>query len=269
MALYGALIGDYYGSYWEFLPKKPESYDDALSIRKKQHFYTDDTFMTLAIANAFMQKGDLSENAVKQMRNIGNAHWGSYGGSFARWLRLDNPQPYYSWGNGGSMRVSSAGLIAESVDEAIKNADAVTKVTHDHPYGLYFAEVTAALVYLAKTTDDKHVFAEYLTKEHKSLWRYVNNMSLGQLHKEYTFNETSQDTVPQAIYCFLSSQSFEDCLARCLYIGGDSDTLAAIACSIAAPFYGDGEVRKFVSRLPKLPKDLKRIMKVFTKNHLC
>jgi len=275
LALYGALIGDYYGSYWEFLFDKPKSKEDALRLRPKGHFYTDDTFMTLAVAKAVHSSGNahdnLSEKAIECMREIGNRHWGSYGGSFAKWLRDPHPHPYYSWGNGASMRVSAAGLDAKSQFQASSLSYLVTSVTHDHPWGIYYADVVANLIFIAKGVEDgsKKAMISYLKKEHGALFHRIEGFDLERLHDSYAFNETSHDTVPQAIWCFLSSESFEDCLARSLYIGGDSDTLAAIACSIAAPFYGDAQVRPFVSKLPALPADLKKILKVFSKKHLC
>jgi len=50
--------------------------------------------------------------------------------------------------------------------------------------------------------------------------------------------ETTAGTVPQAIFTFLVSDSFEDSIRKAIYIGGDSDTLAAINGSIAEAFYG-------------------------------
>ena len=270
LSIYGATIGDYYGSYWEFLTNKPDNSKDALKIRVGRHWYTDDTFMTCAIAKALMVDGDLAENAVKEMRRIGNGYPSSYGGSFSAWLRSMNPQPYDSWGNGASMRVSPAPLKAKTEGEAVLFCNEVTKVTHNHPYAIYWAEMVSRIIFKAKECNDMLYMAEYVMKmDNTGMVLKLMEQGLGYLIDNYQFTESSQDTVPQAIYCFLSSSSFADCLARALRIGGDSDTLAAIACSMAAPFYGDEQVFPFLKKLPRLPKELDDILKVFSATYLC
>ena len=54
----------------------------------------------------------------------------------------------------------------------------------------------------------------------------------------YQFNETCQDTVPQALEAFFESENFEDALRIAISVGGDSDTLAAITCAVAEAYYG-------------------------------
>lgn len=270
LAIYGASIGDYYGSYWEFLTDKPKSLKDALTLRQGKHKYTDDTLMTCAIAKAMMDEGDLSANAVKEMRFIGKKYPSSYGGSFGVWLNSKNPAPYYSWGNGAAMRVSPAPLAARTMQEALVRCERVTTVTHDHPYAVFWASVVSALIFKAKNTNEmSDMIYEALTWDRDLFDKFPLHSGLRTLHRDYAFTESSQGTVPQAIYCFLSSSSFEDCLARSLYVGGDSDTLAAIACSIAAPFYGDEQVEPFLGTLPKLPNELDNILKVFSETYLC
>lgn len=280
-AIYGALIGDYYGSYWEFKIEKPKDLADALRLRPQTkyggHYYTDDTFMTVAIAKAVLDccKRDclssesLAESAIKYMREVGKSHPSSYGGSFGAWLRSEDTEPYYSFGNGAAMRVSPIGLSARTPKMCFYYAQAVTEVTHNHPYGIEGGVCVALLVYMAKNGYSKSQMKAFLKNEHPNYWKRIKRgMTLRSLHRDYQFNETCQDTVPQAIYCFLTSKSFSDCLARSLYIGGDSDTLAAISCSIAAPFYGDEQVKPFVMALPEPPEDLHRIIKVFSYKYL-
>lgn len=268
-SIYGAMIGDYYGSYWEFLTEKPKSLKDALKLRS-HHFYTDDTFMTCAIAKATLtNEGYFFHRVEKCMREIGNSHWGSYGGSFAAWLSSKCPLPYNSLGNGAAMRVSPCGLAAKTLDKAYSLAYDATAVTHDHPYGLLYGTLTAELVYVARRANDKAEVEAFLKQRYPDVYAYVKSMDLKTLHREYAFNELSQTTVPQAIFCVLDSDSFADCLAKSLYIGGDSDTLSAISCSIAAPLYGDEQVKPFLKEMPKLPDDLADIVDMFQKEYLC
>lgn len=264
LAIYGAAIGDVWGSRWEFDAHKPESLEKSLELRDGSS-WTDDTVMTAALADAVIQwdatepKGGrdlsrLSDLAIREMRGYGRRYPTSYGCSFALWLASKDPKPYDSLGNGAAMRVSPAGLFASSLEEAIRIADALTRVTHNHPEGMDCARAVAALVFLAKEGKTKKEMREHLKESHKEIFEKVSEMNLEDLRRTYAFNETSMGTIPQAIWCFLSSKSFKDCLARSLYVGGDSDTLAAIACSIAAPFYGDSQAhpfaRKAMSALP-------------------
>ena len=185
------------------------------------------------------------------------------------WLHSKNPLPYNSLGNGAAMRVSPCGLAAKSLDEAYIKAYDATATTHDHPYGLLYGTLTAELVFMAKGAKDKAELEAFIQKRYPDVCAYVKSMDLETLHREYAFNELSQTTVPQAIFCVLDSESFSDCLAKSLYIGGDSDTLAAISCSIAAPLYGDEQVKPFLKNLPALPSDLARIVDMFQREYLC
>lgn len=273
LSIYGALIGDYYGSYWEFLPNKPKTLDDALNLRE-HCFYTDDTMMTIAIAKSILSSKrncrNLSDNAIYWMRKIGTECHASYGGSFMAWLHSDIPHPYYSWGNGASMRVSPAPLSSKTMKEALLKCRLVTEVTHDHPFALEWATIVSCIIFLAKEGRDKNYIMKYLFKFAKREFNIIfsEEMDINYLHENYVFTESSQDTVPQAIHCFFASDSFADCLAKSLYVGGDSDTLSAIACSMASVYYGDKQVSEFVKKLPALPKELQKIVNVFQRRYL-
>lgn len=148
----GAIIGDIAGSRFEWHNIKTKEFE---LLMRDCHF-TDDTVMSLAVCEALMScksnHSDLSEQAIACMQEIGNKYpHAGYGGSFRRWLRTKNPQPYNSWGNGSAMRVSGCGYAAESIEEAIQFSRMVTEVTHNHPEGIKGAEATAIAVYLART----------------------------------------------------------------------------------------------------------------------
>lgn len=278
LSIYGAIIGDYYGSYWEFLSTKPKSVEDGLQLRPNGcHKFTDDTFMTLAVAKALCTVGfsGLADNVIKCMKEVAYNHWSSYGGAFASWLKTPKPVPYNSWGNGAAMRISPVGLRCGNAFLCREYSNIVTGVSHNHPDAMKLAGLVAHLVYKAYHNSDnetdhcKRKLWQAIRLDDEELYKQIASMSLEDLHANYQFTEKCADTVPQALYCFLSSDSFEDCLGRCMYIGGDSDTLAAIACSIAAPYYGDEQVAEFVEKLPELSKDLKTIVDVFTERYLC
>ncbi len=152
----------------------------------------------------------------------------------------DDPKPYNSFGNGAAMRVSAAGFAATDVWEAEQIAEAVTVVTHDHEEGVKGAKATAAAVALARRGALKSEIREHITRVY-----YPLDFRIDDIRDTYTFNETCQGTVPQAIECFLESASFGDAIRTAISLGGDSDTLAAITGAIAQAYYGvPDDIRK-------------------------
>lgn len=233
--MFGAIIGDIVGSVYEFN-----------NIRRKDFllfspdcFFTDDSVMTFAVAEALrksQKKGfvGLGEMATKEMHRFGALYpHAGYGNAFKVWLKEKNPAPYNSYGNGSAMRVSSVAYFANSFDEVKKLSRAVTEVSHNHEEGIKGAEATAVAIWLARNKASKEEIKKHIEENYYSLdFDYEN------LREDYFFNETCQNTVPQAIFCFLISKDFEDCLRTCISIGGDSDTLSAISCAIAEAYYG-------------------------------
>ena len=247
----GAIIGDIVGSRFEFNNHKSKDFElfaEGCSV-------TDDSIMTLAVAKAILScDGNwerLGENAVRYMQTIGRKYPGcGFGGMFRKWVFDGNPKPYNSFGNGAAMRVSPCGFFAQSEDEAKLLALKVTEVTHNHPEGLKGAEAAAVAVFLARNGSTMNEIKECMEKDY-----YTLNFNLDGIRKSYKFNETCQETVPQAIMAFLESDSFEDAIRNAISVGGDSDTLAAITGGIAEAYYG-------------VPPDLKRKALVYLDHDL-
>jgi len=239
--LLGAIIGDIAGSRFEFNNVKTKDFDFLSHACE----FTDDSVMTLAVAKAVLEaEGDydkLSGLAVRHMREIGRQYPDcGYGGMFYRWMFIDDMGPYNSFGNGAAMRVSPCGFAAGSLDEAKILSRKVTEVTHNHPEGIKGAEATAVCIYLAREGKSIPEIRDHINERY-----YPMNFTLNGIRDSYRFNETCQDTVPQAIMAFLESTSFEDAIRNAVSIGGDSDTLAAIAGGIAEAHYGvSTELRK-------------------------
>ena len=230
----GAIIGDIVGSRFEFNNIKTKDFE----LLNHKCFFTDDTVMSLAIAKAIIEcNGDytnLSQMAVKYMQRIGQKYMScGYGNKFYYWVLSNKPQPYGSYGNGAAMRVSACGIIANSIEEAKELSRKVTEITHNHPEGIKGAEATAVAIYLAKSGSNILEIRDYINAHY-----YPMNFKLDDIRETYKFNETCQDTVPQAIEAFLESSNFEDAIRNAISIGGDSDTLAAITGSIAEAYYG-------------------------------
>ena len=236
----GAIIGDIVGSRFEWHNIKTKQFD----FLTHSCFFTDDSVMSLAIAKAILDSKELTQletNAVLCMQEIGR-HYPNcgYGGSFYKWIFSSNPKPYNSYGNGAAMRISACGFAATSLEEAITMSKAVTEVTHNHPEGLKGAEATTVALYMARTGSSILEIRDYIDKHY-----YPMNFTLDGIRDNYQFNETCQNTVPQALMAFFESTSFEDAIRNAISIGGDSDTLAAITGGIAEAYYGIPEaIRK-------------------------
>ena len=215
----GAIIGDIAGSRFEWDRIKHKNF----TFFTPDCTVTDDSIMTLAIAKAILESDGSIENAgpyaIRYMQEIGR---------------------HYP-GNGAAMRVSPCGFAARSLEEAKMLARAVTGVTHNHPEGLKGAEATAAAIYLAKAGHSREEIKGVIHRDY-----YPMNFTLDKIRPGYQFNETCQETVPQALMAFFESVCFEDAIRNAVSLGGDSDTLAAITGGVAEAFYGipDGMARQ-------------------------
>ena len=250
----GAIIGDIAGSRfeWNNIKSKEFSFFDPVCRP------TDDSVMTLAVARAILAcDGDfsnLSDQAILCMRELGRRYpHAGYGGHFRQWLRSPDPKPYQSFGNGSAMRVSPCAYAADTMEDAITLAKAVTEVTHNHLEGVKGAEATTAAIFMALHGSSKEKIRAAIEKDY-----YELNFTLDQIRPAYTFDVTCQGSVPQAIEAFLESTDFEDAIRCAISIGGDSDTIAAITGSIAEAYYGiPADIRKqTVHYLDKLQIDI-------------
>ena len=232
--MFGAIIGDVAGSRfeWNNIKSKIFSFFDPVCRP------TDDSIMTLAIAKAILAyDGDfsnLSDQAVQCMQELGRRYPDvGYGGRFRQWLSQAQPKPYNSFGNGSAMRVSPCVYVASTIEDAKALSKTVTEVTHNHPEGIKGAEATTVSIFMALHGSSKEEIREVIEKDY-----YKLDFTLDQIRPTYTFDVTCQGSVPQAIEAFLESTDFEDAIRNAISIGGDSDTLAAIAGSIAEAYYG-------------------------------
>ena len=224
----GALVGDIIGSVYEFQNTNSTQFDLFTPWTR----FTDDSVMTLAVAKWLMDDETHSlDSLIKSMKELGNKHpHAGYGGSFMAWLRSETPRPYYSWGNGSAMRVSPVGLYAQTLDEALSLAALTASVSHNHPEGVKGAQAVAASVFLCKHGMMKSEIKDYV----KKTFNYDLDRSIAKIRIDYTFDVSCQGSVPEAIIAFLEGNSFEEVIRLAISLGGDSDTIACIAGSIAA-----------------------------------
>ena len=257
--MYGAILGDIIGSPYEF-DRGSKTKDFPLFSGRSE--FTDDTVMTIAVADAFlpvqpeMEDEVIRQRVVAKMQKYGRLYpHAGYGLQFKQWLRARHPEPYNSWGNGSAMRVSSVAWLFGDLETVRRMARLSSEVTHDHPEGIKGAESTAAAIFLARTGKTKEEIKSYIEAE----FHYDLSRSCDEIRPGYRHVESCQETVPEAITAFLEGDSFEDVIRTAVSLGGDCDTLTCIAGSIAEGFYGVPEALKQACR-NRLPEDFLKIL---------
>lgn len=227
----GAIVGDIIGSAYEFKNTKRKEFH-LFTPRSK---FTDDTVMTLAVARWLCDdKEHRKEALVQRMQELGRRYpTAGYAGSFMRWLYNPEPQPYNSYGNGSAMRVSPVAFYAHSLQEALGLAKISAEVTHNHPEGIKGAQAIASSIYLARHGATKREIKSYVEEN----FHYDLSRQLDDIRPTYSYDMSCQHTVPQALLAFLEGANFEDVIRSAVSIGGDSDTIAAMAGGIAQAFY--------------------------------
>lgn len=260
--MYGAILGDIIGSPYEF-DRGSKSKD--FPLFSKHSTFTDDTVMTLAVADALLDAqpdADLEwirNRLIRGMQRFGEAYpHAGYGGMFRHWLRAKDPQPYGSYGNGSAMRVSSVGWLYNDLDTVRRMARLSAEVTHNHPEGIKGAEATASVIFLARTDSTKAEIKAYIEEN----FHYDLSRTCDEIRPDYHHVESCQETVPEAITAFLEGESFEDVIRTAVSLGGDCDTLTCIAGSMAEAFYGVPEELKAECR-KRLSEDLLEVLQRF------
>lgn len=222
----GAIIGDYVGSIYEWHNVKTTDFP----LFSPKCRFTDDSVMTVAVADALMNGQDVAASLRRYGRLFPRA---GYGGRFRQWLASDDAPAYGSFGNGSAMRVSPAGWMADSLEDALRLAELSALPTHDHPEGLRGAKVVAGCIWQLRHGMGKDDLRRWVGEQ-----GYALNFTLDEIRPRYKFDVTCQGSVPQAIEAFLEAEDFEQAIRLAVSIGGDSDTLACIAGALAEAFYG-------------------------------
>jgi ADP-ribosylglycohydrolase len=222
----GAITGDIVGSIYEFDNIKVTEFP----LFTSQCSFTDDSVLTVALADAILHQKDYSETMKLYFRSYPDA---GYGARFYQWASSDRSTAYNSWGNGAAMRISPIGYAFNSLSEVLRKAQEYTEVTHNHPEGIKGASATASAIFLARTGHTKNQIKDYITNH----FGYNLERTCDEIRPHYVFNESCQETVPEAIVAFLESNDFEHAIRLAISLGGDSDTLACITGGIAQAFY--------------------------------
>lgn len=262
--MYGAILGDIIGSPFEFdRGTKTKEFD----LFSAESDFTDDTVMTIAVAEAlmdWMDEGDADPESVHSPLITSMQSWGrkyplaGYGAMFSKWLEEEDPKPYNSFGNGAAMRVSAVGWLFESLWDTRMIAEKTALVTHNHPEGIKGACATAEAIWLARKGADKG----FIRNRIETQYGYDLSRTCDEIRPGYHHVESCQETVPEAITAFLEGTSFEDVIRTAVSLGGDSDTLTCIAGSIAEAFYGVPDELKFAALL-RMPPAMMKVLARF------
>ena len=259
--MYGALLGDMIGAPFEF-DRSPKTKEFPLFGWGTE--FTDDSVMTIAVAEALLDSIGKPENEVRKALVASMQKWGhrypdaGYGARFYGWLEADDPQPYGSFGNGSAMRVSAAGWMFDTLEETRRCARLTADVTHNHPEGIKGAEAAASAIYMSRNGFSKEEIREYIIRE----FGYDLSRTCDEIRPEYYHVESCQKTVPEAITAFLEGTDFEDVIRTAVSLGGDCDTLTCIAGGMAEAFYGvPVEMKKECRK--RLPEDMLEVLDRF------
>ncbi len=235
--MYGAILGDIAGSRFEF---DRGGWTKDFEFITDEDKWTDDSVMTTAIAEALIEAGkdatipEIEEACIKAMQKWGQRYpYAGYGARFIGWVAANDPKPYGSYGNGSAMRVSAAGWLYDSLERTREVARATANVSHNHPEGIKGAECTAAVIYLGRTGVSKEEIKDYVIKE----FGYDFSETLEEMRARHKHDETCQDSLPKALRSFFDGASYEDVVRNALSLGGDTDTIAAIAGAMAEGFF--------------------------------
>ncbi|MBS9768028.1 MAG: ADP-ribosylglycohydrolase family protein [Flavobacteriaceae bacterium] len=253
----GAIAGDVIGSAYEFNNTKNTNFE----LFSKQSGYTDDSILTIAIADAIMHQKDFA----KTVWQYGNLYPnGCYGCMFYGWLASNTLEPYNSFGNGSAMRVSAVGFAYDTLEEVLEVAEQTASITHNHEEGIKGAKAIASAIFLARQGKSKEEIKDFI----EQTFQYDLGFTLDEIRPTYEFYEICQKSVPQAIVAFLESTDYENAIRLAISIGGDSDTIACMTGGIAVAYYKEMPEHIVKSVTKRLPQEFIALIKEF-EEYLC
>lgn len=223
----GAIAGDVIGSRFEHAGIKSKHFE----LFSRECAFTDDTVHTVALADSILNQCPFQDKLREYFFYYPEA---GYGARFISWARSADPTPYNSYGNGSAMRVSPVAWLYDSIEDVLAEARKSAAVTHNHPEGVRGAQAVAVAVFMARKGASKTAIRAYL----EGRFNYDLSGTLDEIRPDYRFDLSCQGSVPQAIIAFLEAESFEDAVRNAVSLGGDSDTQACIAGSIAEAYFG-------------------------------
>ncbi len=253
----GAIAGDIIGSRFEVIPTKSYEFELFSSLNT----YTDDTVLTVAIADSILNSASYSNKLREYGLNYPNA---GYGGNFVQWVMGEIQGPYNSFGNGAAMRVSPVGFAYNSREKVLEEAKKTAEVSHNHPEGIKGAQATALTVFLA----NHQISIKNIKEEIEDTFGYDLNRTLDEIRPEYNFEISCQKSVPESIIAFLESTDYEDAIRKSISLGGDSDTMACITGAIAQAYYKTIPQQIVETIYSMIPEAFKKTIILFEEKYL-
>ncbi|RKY18198.1 MAG: ADP-ribosylglycohydrolase family protein [Planctomycetota bacterium] len=223
----GAITGDVIGSVFEFHSTKSKDFE----LFSERSSFTDDSLLTIAVADCLLTGRDYVDAFHEAVAEHPRRGWG---GNFRRWARRRDTEPYNSWGNGSAMRVSAVGWAFDDAEQVLREAERSAAATHNHPEGIKGAQATALAVLRARMGVEKHALRDELTER----FGYELTRTLDAIRPDYQFDVSCQGSVPESLICVFEADDFEDAIRNAVSLGGDADTMAAIAGAVAEPLFG-------------------------------
>lgn len=252
----GAIIGDIVGSRFEKNNIKSKDFD----LFTKESRYTDDTVLTIGIADSLLNSKDYEKTVKRYGRKYPFA---GYGGTFKKWLAGIISGPYNSWGNGSAMRVSPIGFAFKTEEKILEEAKKSAEITHNHEEGIKGAQAIAMAVFLARKKKSKQEIKRYIEDK----FSYDLDRTIDEIRPNYSFDVSCQGSVTESIIAFLESENFEDAIRTAISIGGDSDTIASMTGAISEAYYNNIPTA-FIDKMNEyLPSDFKIIIERFKKEY--
>lgn len=249
----GIVIGDMVGSVYEFRSLRRK---DFMPLFHDEARFTDDTVCTIGVADALVSGDDPKRRLIQWCRKYSEN--GGWGRRFSFWFMSEDPRPYQSWGNGAAMRVAPVGLLATSEEEVSAWSDTVSSLTHDTDEAMLSARAVALAVFWARGRESPARIRAKVSE----LTGYDLSRNVDDIRKTYQRSERASESVPEALICALGSLSFEDAIRTAISIGGDSDTIAAIAGGVAEALHGiPSEIAR--EGWGRLPLDMRHVLKQF------
>jgi ADP-ribosylglycohydrolase len=252
----GAIAGDMIGSPYESSPIKTVNFPTRVAE------FTDDTVLTIAVANAILIGIDYGTSLKSFAQKYPNL---PYGGSFRRWIWDADATPYNSYGNGSAMRVSPVGFAYETMEDVLSHAWQSAEVSHNHPEGIKGAQATALAIFLARSGENK----EAIRTRIEDRFSYDLHRTVEDIRPDYFFDVSCQGSVPESIIAFLDADDYETTLKNAISLGGDADTMACIAGGIAQAYYKHIPADIVFQVREKLPEDLLAVMDQFNDKYPC
>lgn len=246
----GAIIGDIAGSKFESsprFPKRPVKTKKFGMFFEKSRF-TDDTVLTCATAETLMTgkypffSFPFSTNYKKWGRKYPDR---GYGSGFREWLKTPDGTANGSYANGAMMRCAPIAIADYTFDEALDIAKQSVLYTHNSPESIRGVQSIVSAIWMAARGYTKEQIRAHVEEN----YGHMLNLTLEQVRDIPKTSIRCNVTAPQALICFMESTDFESAIRNAIYIGGDTDTNAAIAGALAEAFYGTHTIpKKFIKK---------------------